>query len=67
MDIANALRLELRRAVRRAWRGGVNAATAVNVDAQGHKTSVYSDGDITIVTRDGTTEVVRRRTRKDDA
>ena len=53
---------ELRRLIRArltdaARSGAVNVATAVNVDRSGHTTAVYSDNDVTIVQRDGETEV----------
>jgi len=45
--------------------GKAHVASAVNVGGQGHSTSVVSDGEVTVVTRDGQTEVIRHRS--DDA
>ena len=42
--------------------GGTNVAAAVNVGGDGHSTSVYSDDEGTVITRDGRTEVIPRRT-----
>jgi len=45
--------------------GKTHVASAVNVSGEGHSTSVVSDGEVTVVTRDGKTEVIRHQV--DDA
>jgi hypothetical protein len=40
-------------------KGGANVAAALNVNGSGHVTSVYSDEHVTIVQRDGRTQVIR--------
>lgn len=39
--------------------GKTHVASAVNVGGESHSTSVVSDGEVTVVTRDGKTEVIR--------
>jgi hypothetical protein len=68
MDFARLLREQVRRAVDEATKGqtakgqaagtSVNIASAINVDGSGHTTSVYSDGDVTVIRRDGKTRVI---------
>jgi len=41
--------------------GSTHVASAVNVGGESHSTSVLSDGEVTVVTRDGQTEVIRHR------
>ena len=55
MDLAGLIR----DALRRPHGGGVNIASAVNVDNAGSTTSVSSDGHVTVITRDGETQVIR--------
>ena len=54
----------IRKAVRAAvaegrTAGSTHVVTAVNIGGDGHSRSVYSDGEVTVVTTDGRTEVVR--------
>jgi hypothetical protein len=55
-DLARILRDRIRAAVRDG-KDGVNIAAAVNVNRDGRTTAVYSDDDVTIVQRDGDTEI----------
>ena len=41
-------------------RGPRNTAAAININRDGHRVVAYSDDNVTIVQRDGVTEVVRR-------
>ncbi len=56
MDIGELIRKTLREAGH--TRGRRNVASAVNVGADGHTTSVYSDEHVTIIERDGETHVI---------
>ena len=68
MDLGKIIREQLRRAVETAKRqGGVNIASATNVGRTGHTTSVYSDSEVTIIQRDGETEVIHHRPQGDGA
>jgi hypothetical protein len=60
MDLGRVIRQAVEAAARRARSTGpVNIASATNIDASGRTVSVYSDGDVTIIRRDGETEVIR--------
>ena len=63
MDLGRVLRERLKEAFESGLTGegatGANVAAAVNVNAPGHVTSVYSDSHVTIIQRDGKTEVIR--------
>jgi hypothetical protein len=64
VDLGRLLREQLREAAEKAKRSSatsVNVASAVNVDGSGHTTAVYSDDEVTIVQRDGETQVIRHR------
>ena len=41
--------------------GSTHVASAVNLGGESHSTSVYSDDEVTVITRDGQTEVVHHR------
>lgn len=64
MDLARVLRERLRQAFETgpedaAGSGrSTNVAAAVNANGAGHVTSVYSDEHVTIIQRDGETEVI---------
>jgi hypothetical protein len=61
-ELGEVIRDEMRAAakgVRAA--GSTHVASAVNVGGERHSTSVYSDGEVTVVTRDGQTEVIPHR------
>ena len=55
-ELGETIKEQVRAAVQKA-RGSAstNVASAVNVGAGGHSTSVFSDGEVTVVTRDGET------------
>lgn len=59
MDLGRIIRETVRDALERSKVGGANVAAAVNVDGSGHTTAVYSDNDVTIIQRDGLTQVIR--------
>lgn len=66
-ELGKQIREQVRRVLEEAARdGGVNVAAAVNVNRDGSHTAAYVDDEVTIVQRDGTTEVIRRRTSGDD-
>lgn len=58
MDLGRLIREQVRDALRRGS-GRFNAAVAVNHKRSGHTTSVYSDDKVTIIQRDGRTQVTR--------
>ena len=55
MDLAGLIR----DALKRPHAGGVNIASAVNVDEGGATTAVSSDGHVTVIRRNGETQVIR--------
>jgi RNase adaptor protein for sRNA GlmZ degradation len=60
MDIGETIRTQVRKAVEQAARDGrANVASAVNVGGAGHHTSVYSDDQVTVIERDGETQVIQ--------
>jgi hypothetical protein len=59
MDFAEKLRRQVKDAIDGAG-GGANVAAAVNVDGKGRRTAVYSDESVTVVQRDGETQVIRK-------
>lgn len=63
MDIKRLIREQLRDAMTRGDEraAGRNIAVAANVSTSGSTTQVYSDDEVTIVTRDGVSEVIRHR------
>jgi hypothetical protein len=61
-ELGRLIRKRVRAAIDDAGaHGGTNVTAAVNVGGEGHSASVYSDDDVTVITRDGVTEVIRRR------
>jgi hypothetical protein len=61
-ELGRQIREQVRRALEEAdVEGRVNVAAALNVNRDGSRTVAYSDDDVTIVQRDGETEVNRRR------
>jgi hypothetical protein len=61
-DLGRLIREQLKEALKRAAKEGpTNVAIATNVGGEGHTTSVYSDDEVTIIERDGHTEVIRKR------
>ncbi|MFN2608660.1 MAG: hypothetical protein ABR511_12350 [Acidimicrobiales bacterium] len=74
-DLGRAIREQVEAAVAKALRDagtatstasasssrGTNVVVSANVVSQGHSTSVYSDDEVTIVERDGVTEVIRHQ------
>lgn len=61
MDLAQEFRQRIKDALDGA-KGRANVAAAVNVDGAGRRTAVYSDDTVTIVQRDGDTQVIRHDT-----
>lgn len=61
--LGRAIRNQVRAATKgvRASGSSTHVASAVNVGGEHHSTSVYSDGEVTVVTTDGKTEVTRHR------
>jgi hypothetical protein len=59
MDLAKMLRKKLRDALVEG--GDTNVAFSANVGKSGSSMSVYSDDEVTIIQRDGETEVIRKR------
>lgn len=63
MDLARLIRRRVQEALEAAsdssetTTGGANIAAAANIGRSGRSTAVYSDDDVTIVQRDGHTEV----------
>ena len=67
-ELGKIIRKQVRAALGEARASGsTHGASAVNVGGEGHSTSVYSDDDVTVVTRDGQTEVIRHREADDRA
>ena len=61
-DLKRLIEKRVRDAMDRAGTlAGTNVTAAFNVGGDGRSTSVYSDDDVTVITRDGETEVIRRR------
>lgn len=61
-DLGRLIRDRVGAAIREAaHQRRVNLAAAANVDGESHTTAVYSDDEVTIVQRNGETEVIRRR------
>jgi hypothetical protein len=62
MNLHRLIRDRLRDALRSGEAGGeakqTNAAISYNVGGSGHKTTVYSDGHVTIIERDGERQVI---------
>ncbi|MFN2505061.1 MAG: hypothetical protein ABR540_12705 [Acidimicrobiales bacterium] len=44
-----------------------NVSTATTVGQSGHSVSIYSDNDVTIIQRDGETEVIRHDQKREPA
>lgn len=60
-DLVSTLGDAIRKTVDEALKVGPrNIAAAINLGADGQSTSVYSDQDVTIVQRNGETQVFRR-------
>lgn len=60
-ELGKIIRKQVRAAVKDARvSGSTHVASAVNVGGEGHSMSVYSDDDVTVVTTDGQTEVIRQ-------
>lgn len=58
-DLGSKLGAALRKAVSEALdAGSLNVAVAANVGANGETTSVYSDQEVTVIQRDGHTQVI---------
>jgi hypothetical protein len=57
MDLGRLIRERVRAAL--ADGGGTNVAAAVNINRPGRTTAVCSDADVTVIQRDGETEVIR--------
>lgn len=61
-ELGRLIRERVRAAIDDAGgRGGTNVSAAINVGGDGRSTSVYSDDDVTVITRDGQSEVIPRR------
>jgi hypothetical protein len=60
-ELGRRIRNQVRAAVASTAGSHTNVVTAVNVGDQSHVTSVRSDGEKTVITRDGKTEVIRHR------
>ena len=60
-SLGRRLRNQVRAAAQGAPGSPANIVTAVNVGGESHFTSVQSDGEKTVVTRDGETEIIRHR------
>jgi len=59
-ELGKTIKDQVRAAVEDArTSASTHVASAVNVGGTGHSTSVYSDGEVTVVTRDGQTEIIR--------
>jgi hypothetical protein len=77
MDLGRLIREQIRDALQAAARrqggrrtrsaGSVNIASATNVNSSGRTVSVYSDDDVTIIKRDGETQVIRHDEERDRA
>jgi hypothetical protein len=61
VDISKLLRERINAALAasESSEGGTNIAISANVGKSGSSTSVYSDDDVTIIERDGETQVIR--------
>ena len=67
MDVGETIRKQVKDALEQAAKTGrVNMASATNVGGSGHTTSVYSDDDVTVIDRDGETQVIRHDERDRD-
>ena len=65
-ELGRLIRKRVRAAIDDAGaRAGTNVSAAVNVGGDRHSTSVYSDDEVTVITRDGKTEVIPRRDDRD--
>ena len=61
-ELGKAIKAQVRAALADARAAGsTHVASAVNVGGEAHTTSVCSDGEVTVITRDGQTEVIRHR------
>ena len=63
-ELARRIRNQVRAAAQSAHGvpgSSTNVVSAVNVGGESHVTSVQSDGEKTVITRDGDTEVIRHR------
>lgn len=58
-ELGRRIRNQVRAAVTSTAGSHTNVVSAVNVGDESHVTSVRSDGEKTVVTRDGETEVIR--------
>jgi hypothetical protein len=66
-ELGETIKEQVRVAVRKArTSASTHVASAVNVGGEGHSTSVCSDGEVTVVTRDGQTEVIHHGRRGGD-
>jgi hypothetical protein len=61
-QLGRRIRNQVRAAARGVPDSAANVVAAVNVGGESHVTSVQSDGEKTVITRDGDTEVIRHRT-----
>lgn len=60
-ELGRRIRNQVRAAAEGTPGSPANVVTAVNVGGESHVTSVQSDGEKTVITRDGETEVIRHR------
>jgi hypothetical protein len=60
-ELARRIRSQVRAAVDGTAGSHTNIVTATNVGGESHVTSIQSDDEVTVITRDGETEVVRHR------
>lgn len=60
-ELGKRLRNQVRAAAQAVPDSAANVVTAVNVGGESHVTSVQSDGEKTVITRDGVVEVIRHR------
>ena len=57
-ELGRRIRSQVRAAAKGAAGSRTNVVAAVNTGGEGHVTSVQSDGEKTVITRDGHTEVI---------
>ena len=60
-ELGRRIRNQVRAAARAVPGDSANVVSAVNVGGESHVTTVQSDGEKTVITRDGGTEVIRHR------
>lgn len=64
MDLGRLIRERMQDALHRAVRdGSVTGAIATNVGGEGNTTTVYTDGEVTIIEHNGQQKVVRHEDR----